>query len=255
MIDIHSHILPEFDDGAKSMEEALEMLRESKRQGVNKVISTSHCYPKREDSIRNFLNDRKACLDGLRRAAAETGEDLPEIYAGCELNICRDFTEDEGLKELCIEGTDYLLLEMPYEPWTDGVIEVVYKMTLKGIHPVMAHIDRFLYQKREMLDALFELDVLYQVNAEAFLDKRMIKQAEELISAGRANFIGTDMHNLSSRKPCMQEAKEKISKYLGEDYWNYLENNNNKLLQNMELNPYGHRKLMKKTFFQRIFSK
>lgn len=255
MIDLHSHILPEFDDGAKSVEESLEMLRESKRQGVDKIVSTSHCYPKREGSIRGFLNDRAEALAWLKEEIAKSGEDLPEIYAGCELNICRDFTEDDGLKELCIEGTDYLLLEMPYEPWSESVIEVVYKTTLKGIRPVMAHIDRFLYQKPEMLNALFELDVLYQVNAEAFMDRHMIKQVEGLFDAGRANFIGTDMHNLGSRKPCMGEARERILKYFGEDYWKYLENNNSLILQNLELNPFAHRKLNKKTLFQRIFSK
>ncbi len=255
MIDLHSHILPGFDDGAKSVEESFEMLRESKRQGVNRIISTSHCYPKKESSIREYLADRNECLEGLRRAIAQSGEELPQIYAGCELNICRDFTEDDGLRELCIEGTDYMLLEMPYEPWTESVIEVVYKTTLKGIRPVMAHIDRFLYQKREMLNALFELDVLYQLNAEAFLDKRMIKQVDELFTSGCAHFVGTDMHNMSSRKPTMATAMEQVNKYLGEDYWKYLQNNNSLLLQNEELNPFAHKKLMKKTFFQRIFSK
>ena len=255
MIDLHAHILPDFDDGAKSVEESLEMLRESKRQGVDKIVSTSHCYPKREGSIRGFIEDRNECLKVLSRAVEETGEELPQIYAGCELNICRDFTEDDGLKELCIEGTDYLLLEMPYEPWTEKVIEVVYKTTLKGIRPVMAHIDRFLYQKQEMLNSLFELDVLYQVNAEAFLDKRMIKQISELFSMGCAHFIGTDMHNLTSRKPTMDEAKTRILKTLGEDYWKYLETNNSLLLKNEELNPFAHKKLVKKTLFQRIFNK
>lgn len=255
MIDIHSHILPKFDDGARSMEESLEMLRESKRQGVNKVVSTSHCYPNHRSSIRHFISKRQEHLDELRRAAAATGEDLPEIYAGCELNISRDFTKDVGLEELCIEGTNYLLLELPYEPWTEGVMEVVYKVTVRDICPVIAHIDRFLYQKRDMFDALLELDVLYQVNAESFLDRRVMKQLEKLFASGRANFIGSDMHNMADRKPCIQQAKKQIIKNLGQDYWDYLEDNNSRLLQNMEINPYGHHELVKKTFFQRIFSK
>lgn len=255
MIDIHSHILPGFDDGARDIEESLAMLRESKHQGVNKIVSTSHCYPKRDNSIENFVRDRDECRAMLKKAIADSGEDLPEIYAGCELNICRDFSDDKGLEKLCIEGTNYILLEMPYEPWSESVLEVVYKVGLKGLRPVMAHIDRFLYQKESMLNALFELDVLYQINAEAFLDKGVIKHMDNLFGSGRANFIGTDMHNMKSRTPNMIKAKEKVINYFGEDYWTYLQNNNAALLENSEINPFGHKKLVKKSLFQRIFRK
>lgn len=255
MIDLHSHILPKFDDGAKSVEESLEMLRESKKQGVDKIVASSHCYPRNEDSIKSFIDERAAALENLREEIRKTGEDLPEIYAGCELNICRDFSDEDNLKELCIEGTDYLLIEMPYEPWSESVVEVVYKTSLKGIRPIMAHIDRFLYQRPEMLRALFELDVLFQINAEAFLDKRMIKMLEKLFDAGRANVIGTDMHNLSNRKPCMGVARDRILKCFGQDYWEYIQNNNVAVLQNMEIDPFAHKKLTKKTIIQRLFGK
>lgn len=255
MIDIHSHILPNFDDGAKDIEESLEMLRESKRQGVTRVISTSHCYPKSRNSIKNFLCDRNKKLEILRKAIADSGEDLPEIYAGCELNICRDFTEDKGLEDLCIEGTNYILLEMPYEPWTQDVIEVVYKVMIKGMRPIIAHIDRFLYQDSSKLDALYELGVNYQVNAEAFLNKKMLKQVDKLFSDGHAEFIGSDMHNMTDRRPVMNVAKNKIIAYFGESYWNYLQSNNSLILKNDELNPFSYKKLVKKSFFERIFSK
>lgn len=255
MIDIHSHILPDFDDGARGIEEALEMLRESRRQGIDKVVSTSHCYPKRSDSIKKFLRDRNKKLELLRKAMADSGEEFPEIYAGCELNICRDFTEDEGLEELCIEGTNYILLEMPYEPWTQDVIEVVYKVGIKGMRPIMAHIDRFLYQDSEKLNALFELGVNYQVNAEAFLDKRAMKQVDKLLYEGHADFIGTDMHNMSDRRPIMEEAKKKVLGCFGEDYWDFLQRNNACMLENDDINPCLHKKPVKKSFFERIFGK
>ncbi len=255
MIDIHSHILPDFDDGSNGIEESLEMLRESKRQGVTKIISTSHCYPKHRSSIKHFLRDRNKKLEILRKAIAESGEDLPEIYAGCELNICRDFTEDEGLEDLCIEGTNYLLLEMPYEPWTESVMEVVYKVMTKGIRPIMAHIDRFLYQDSSKLDALYELGVNYQVNTEAFLNRKTLKQVDKLFADGHAEFIGTDMHNMTDRLPTMSAARDKIIAYFGESYWDFLQGNNSCILENDEINPFSYKKLVKKSFFERIFSK
>jgi protein-tyrosine phosphatase len=255
MIDIHSHILPHFDDGAPTTEIALEMLRESKRQGVDRVVSTSHCYPRRESSINDFIYDRTERLLHMRRVTEECGEPMPMLYAGCELNLCRDISDDPHLHELCIEGTDYLLLEMPYDAWGEWCFEAVYKIGLRGIRPVIAHIDRFLYQKQSALDALFEQDVLYQVNAEAFLDRRMNKKLDTLIRTGKAHFIGSDMHNTENRAPNLGAARERIIKNFGSDYWEYFEKNNRCLLKNEEIDGSSCKKLVRKSFFYGFLGK
>lgn len=254
MVDVHSHILPHFDDGAPTMEITMEMLRESKKQGVDKIISTSHCYPRTDKSINKFIYDRTESIVRLRREIEESGEDLPQIYSGCELNLSRDISEDAHLRELCTEGTQYLMLEMPYTQWQPWCVEAVYKISLRGITPVMAHIDRFLSQKRDILNSLFELDVLYQVNADAFLDRHMRKYVDMLFETGKIHFIGSDMHNMDMRKPNLGEAKNKILKNYGEDYLRYLEENNEKLIRNEEIDITAYKKLQKKSFFGRFFS-
>ncbi|MDO5396465.1 MAG: hypothetical protein Q4G33_00915 [bacterium] len=253
MVDVHSHILPHFDDGAATTKISMEMLRESKRQGVDKIISTSHCYPRTGRSINEFIYDRTESLVHLKYEIEKSGEDLPRIYSGCELNLSRDISDDAHLRELCTEGTDYLLLEMPYAQWQPWCIEAVYKVTLRGITPVMAHIDRFLSQKRDMLNSLFELDVLYQVNAEAFLDRRMRKNVDMLFETGKIHFIGSDMHNMDIRRPNLGEARERILKSYGEDYLRYLEENNERLIRNEEIDTDAYKSLQKRSFFGKFF--
>lgn len=253
MIDLHSHILPHFDDGAANTEVSLAMLKESKKQGIERVVSTSHCYPRSKNSINDFIYDRTEKLISLRRAAEESDEPMPMIYSGCELNLSRDISDDPHLRELCIEGTDYLLIEMPYEAWSDWCFESVYKISLRGIKPIMAHIDRFLYQKQEALASLFELDVIYQINAEAFLNRSMKKKIDSLIESGRAHVIGSDMHNLENRSPNIGMAKEKILKNYGQSYWDYFEHNNACILNNEDIAWNAHKHLEKKSFFGRIF--
>lgn len=255
MIDVHSHILPHFDDGAATTEISLNMLRESFAQGVDRVISTSHCYPKRPDSIDDFIYGRTEKLMKLREALRQSGEKMPMIYSGCELNLCRDISDDPHLRELCVEGTDYLLLEMPYEPWSEWCFEAVYKIGLRGIKPVIAHIDRFLFQKEEALEELFALDAVYQLNAEAFLDKSMKKRTDMLLEKGKAHFLGSDMHNTDRRPPNLGKAREVIIKRCGEDFWEYFKENNMRLLKNEEIDENAYRRLEKKSFFDRMFKK
>ncbi len=252
MVDVHAHILPHFDDGPDVTKISLEMLRESKRQGVDKIISTSHCYPRSSKSINEFIYDRTESIMRLREAIEKTGEDLPKIYAGCELNLGRDISDDTHLLELCTEGTEYLLLEMPYTQWQQWCIDAVYKITLRGITPVMAHIDRFLFQKPELLNSLFELDVLYQVNAEAFIDKKMRKQVDMLFETGRIHFLGSDMHNMDLRKPNIEEARKVIIKRYGKGHMEYLEENNERLLKNEAIDITGYQRLHKKSLLKRI---
>ena len=209
MVDAHSHILPRFDDGAKDLDTSLAMLKESYKQGIGTVISTSHCYPKCEEDIAEFVGRRERRLRELEQAYAQNGgEGLPKIVAGCELNLMTDVSRFSNLDKLCVAGTNYILLEMPYTKWNETLFDIIYKVKISGLEPVMAHIDRFLYQDRAMLNALFELDVYYQVNAEAFLDKKSRRQVAELMENGTIHVLGSDMHNMSSRPPQLGKAME-----------------------------------------------
>lgn len=232
MIDFHSHIIPGIDDGSENVEMSLEMLRQSTQHGVTSVLSTSHCYPRYPESIDHFLDRRRRGMAVLSKEIENSDMSLPKICLGCEVNMYTDIAEFENISDLCIENTNYIMVEMPYEPWKEWMIDSVYKLTVRGLRPVMAHIERFLMQDAAMLNSLYELDVLYQVNADLFIDKHMAKLADKLLSDGHAHVLGSDMHNLSTRRPNMGEAYENIIKRYGEDCIEFFTLNSEKILNN-----------------------
>ncbi len=228
MIDFHSHILPAFDDGAEDVDMSCRMLRMSKAQGVDTVVSTSHCILERESDIESFINRRQESFECLKPYIK--GEDFPAVRLGAEVGFRFDISECSRLKELCIENTDYMLLEMPWIPWTEATIEQVYNITLTGIRPVMAHIERFLYQDSSLLESLFELDIYYQVNCSAMIRHR--RELQKLYSQGRIHVIGSDMHNTTSRPPLLDEAKRCCEKHFSPEHWQYLQKNAELILEN-----------------------
>lgn len=256
MIDFHSHVLPAFDDGAKTIAAAMEMLCLCAEQGVSKIVSTSHCYPRAELSLTHFLDRRRNRLSQLEAAIKESGRtDLPELILGCELNMFTDVSQYEQVNDLCINNTKYLLLEMPYDSWKDWMIESIYQLNLRGIVPVMAHIERFLDKDKSFLESIAELDVLYQVNAEAFLDKRMKKQVDGLFEKNRVHLIGSDMHNTDNRPPNLPKAKDAIIRNYGEKCWQYLQNNAKAVLAGEDIDKASSKYLFKKSFFSTFFGR
>ena len=224
MIDFHSHILPGADDGAKSSAEAVEMLGESYQQGVRMVVSTSHCYITEEESISRFLEKRKHHAKRLFDALAETDAPMPEIRLGAEVHMERDFSYFRGVEELCIVGTNYILVEMPYQHWGGELFDCLYSLKVRGFRPVLAHIERYIVQD-SILKQLEELEVYFQFNAESFLRSPEKRFLTRLYEKNMIHFLGSDMHDPISRPTYMQAAKEAIQKKYGMEFWAYLENN------------------------------
>ena len=164
MIDFHSHVLPNIDDGAHNIEMSIEMLRESKRQNVKTVVATPHCYITDEDKLEHYIKKREEKFLELKKAMEETGEELPEIKLGCEVRMMKEIEDIELLRPLCIENTDYILIEMPSGKWNVNDYDALYRISLKGMKPIMAHIERFWDQKDEFYN-LYSLELLYQINA------------------------------------------------------------------------------------------
>lgn len=253
MIDCHSHILPAFDDGAADIEMSLKMLSESKRQGVEKIISTSHCYPKKSNDMLSFITKRNESLLLLKKEIQKRNINAPKIYPGCELNMTIDVSECEETRLLCINETDYILIELPLLPWKEWMIDAVYKLTVQGYKPIIAHIDRYFQQDHDLLSMLFEQDVLYQISGEAFLSLEASSFTSKLMSEGRAHIIGSDMHNITNRPQNMQCAYKAITKNYGEECLEYFNTNAQKILNGEEISYAQMRSFKRKSFFGRIF--
>lgn len=248
MIDFHSHILPGADDGAKTPEIALQMLQESYAQGVRTVISTSHCYITDPKSVQRFLEKRERCYRTLCDALAATDAPVPEIRLGAEVHMERDFSEYPALEELCIAGTNYILVEMPYKKWSPQLFDCLYSLKLRGLQPIMAHIERFAAQEK-LFKNLEELDVLYQVNADSFLHAPAKRFVTKLYEKNMIHFLGSDMHDCEMRAPRMQAAGEAIQKKYGTEFGEYLQENAACVLENA---PVESRSFPKLGFWEKL---
>lgn len=248
MIDFHSHILPQIDDGAQNVKVSLDMLSESYRQGVRTVVATPHCRITNEQDIDVFLERREQSYNMLKRAMAGDGREFPQIVLGCELQIPKNVCHFEKLSLLCIENTNYILIEMPYENWNEDCYDFLYKLTLKGMRPIIAHIERFLGKKKEFYN-LYSLDLLYQVNADSFISPLMKRNLPDLFEKGALQLIGSDMHNTNHRATHMKYAIERIIKGYGENLVDYMMTNAKKVLNNEQVEI---KRFEKMSFFRKF---
>ena len=173
MVDFHSHILPEMDDGADSVETSLAMLRESSRQGVDLICATPHFYADEEDP-KSFLQRRSEAYSRLREAMGD-GKGYPDILLGAEVLYFPGISVAEEMRELCLEGTFFLLVEPPMLPWTEAMLDEI-EACVSSLHciPVIAHIDRYmrLLNAPELLNRVMGRKMLIQANAAFFLHRQ-----------------------------------------------------------------------------------
>lgn len=216
MIDFHTHILPAIDDGSSSVEESLEMLHLSYREGVRKIVATPHFYAHKE-SPKNFLERRNK---SWRLLSPLLPRDTPNVYLGAEVYYYTGISNTKELIQLCIGGGNTLLLEMPFHRWTERMVDEVIDIAQnEDITILLAHIDRYLdSQTSETWDTLAENGVLFQMNASAFLGGWFSRRrAFKLLRDGKIAALGSDCHNTTNRKPNLSDAVDVIEKKLGQE--------------------------------------
>lgn len=236
MIDFHSHILPEIDDGAPDIEISLLMLKKCAEIGIETIVLTPHCYYFQDEDICDFITLRNQKYAELKNAMAKDGGKFPKVLLGTELHLSKFHSRCEHIKELVIEGTNYILIEMPGGKWESDLYETLYSLMLKGLRPIMAHIDRYLYGHRKDFHNLYSLDLAYQVNADAFLLRGIKKKMPYFFEHGAIHILGSDMHNLAERNNRMNEAKNVLLTKYGKDYYDFLAENSKLILNNEEFN-------------------
>lgn len=235
MVDIHTHILPHLDDGAKDTATSLAMLEEQLSQGVTTVVFTPHYYGRKHSPAR-FLEKRN-------EAYARLQERIPQginVRLGAEVHFTGiNVPEYEELCKLAIEGTTYILLELPFTTkWTRELTNIIADFVYEtGYTPIIAHVERYkeVLKNPELVNELVELGCLIQVNAQAFLDKKQKGFALALVKRGLMHCIGSDSHDLEERKPCLAEAKEVFKQEGFAEAWEIIQENMRKVLSNEEV--------------------
>ena len=224
MIDIHSHIVFDVDDGPKSIEESKKLLREAYSQGVRTIVSTSHrrkgMFETPEEKIAtNFLK--------VREMAKEVANDLIIAY-GAEIYYTPDVVEKLEKKLIpTLNDSRYALIEFsmntPYRDMHKGLSDIL----MLGLTPVIAHIERYdaLENNEKRVRELIDMGCYTQVNSSHVLKpklfgetyKFMKKRAQYFLERDLVHVIASDMHNLDHRPPHMGEAYDIIAKKYSED--------------------------------------
>ncbi|HHW3838104.1 TPA: capsular polysaccharide biosynthesis protein Cps4B [Streptococcus suis] len=224
MIDIHSHIIFGVDDGPKTIEESLSLIGEAYRQGVRYIVATSHrrkgMFETPEKIIMsNFLQ--------LKEAVAEVYPEIRLCY-GAELYYSKDILSKLKKKKVpTLNGSRYILLEFSMNtPWKE-IQEAVNEVTLLGLTPVLAHIERYdaLAFQSERVEELIDKGCYTQVNSTHVLKPALIgerakefkKRTRYFLEQDLVHCVASDMHNLYSRPPFMREAYQLVKKEYGED--------------------------------------
>ena len=231
IIDMHCHILPGVDDGARDVETSLAMLEASRAQGVQYMVATPHFYATR-DRVDTFLDRRREAWETLK---PRMGADYPGIVLGAEVAFFRGISRAERLEALKIEGTDCLLLEMPFRPWSeDDVDEVSEILEKRGYTIILAHIERYLAMRgnADYIGNLLELPVLAQINAESLLDWRQRGKLIKMVRNGQVHLLGSDCHGIHHRPPNLGEGREILRKKTGTEYLDRIDWRSEELLFN-----------------------
>lgn len=235
MIDFHTHILPGIDDGSKSVEQSIAMLKLEAEQGIGKVIATPHFYAQ-YDNPEHFLKKRAEAERKLRQEMAHHSG-LPELVVGAEVYFYNGISDSDVLQELTIGHKRYILIEMPMPPWPERIYKELENIWIKqNLIPVVAHIDRYIAPLRTfgIPKRLEALPVLVQANAEFFLEKATKRMALRMLKQGRIHLLGSDCHSTEKRKPNMGDALQLLRRQFGAEIMEYFRQNEKEVFAECE---------------------
>ena len=220
MIDLHNHLLPGIDDGAKKVEESLEFLRIARRDGIQIVVATPHMKPGVYDNSREQILQRVAMV---REAARGDEAEGVELLPGAEVYFTADLAARARAGVLMTLGDRgrYLLLELPYQQVPMHVDDSIFQLRLQGITPLMAHPERVAYylEDIERVAASVRLGALTQVTANSltgrFGDKTR-QFARAMLERNLIHVLASDSHDVRYRPPVMSEGFQAAAAVLGE---------------------------------------
>lgn len=213
MVDIHNHALPFVDDGSADVEQSLNILSESCKDGVTDVILTPHY----RNSFNKTPEELEAEFVKFKNAVSERGIPL-NVYLGQEIFVTDALRNQlKNGQVLTLNGTKYVLIEFDYEKPCE-VCETVYELVQAGYIPVVAHIERYSYLNVDDAIEVKQTGGLIQVNADSIVGenrKRYYGLIKKLFKLGLVDFVSSDIH--CGRNNRLAEAKRFIEKKFGSD--------------------------------------
>lgn len=234
MIDMHSHILPNIDDGSRSIEETLNLIEEAKNVGFTKIVLTPHYiegyYEKQEKERVELIEEIYSKVKNI------------ELYNANEVYISENiikFLQEKKISK--INNTRYLLFEMPINIKPMNLYEVVYEMLQHKITPILAHPERytFVYKDPNMIYDLIQKGVLMQANYGSVIGlygKKAELIVKKFLQNNMIHVLGSDTHRENSIYKKIPEIVNKLKKLIGKETLNILsETNPMKILNDEEI--------------------
>ena len=221
MIDLHTHILPGLDDGARTMEESLEMARIAERDGVEKIVATPHLF--RGNFIHEDLSIIEKKRSELSQALKENNIHV-EILAGAEVHISHNLIDEirKNREYLVLNQSSYMFVEFPSDLVFSGAKNLFFELMSEGINPIIAHPERnsvFIHNP-SLLYELIQMGGLSQANSGSFsgLYGRRVEEAVlHFLELNLIHFIASDSHNTHSVVSRLSEAVKIARMIVGEE--------------------------------------
>jgi protein-tyrosine phosphatase len=216
MVDIHSHILPGVDDGAKSWEMALEMCRMAAADGIKHMVATPHA----NDQFAYNRRQHEEAIAQLR----EKVNGAVELSLGCDFHM--SFDNIQALRrnpaEFCIGRTNYLLVEFSDFAVSRQMVEMMKEFLDNGLRPIVTHPERnpMLQQNLKMIVEMAEIGSVIQVTASSFTGfwgSGPKKTAKWLLKNGALHVLATDSHDQVRRKPILSKARAAVAELAGQE--------------------------------------
>lgn len=218
--DIHAHILPGVDDGAKDIEEALEMLRIACREGITDMIVTPHYQSGRFFTPGDVLREKTA---GLQSLVEQEGIPI-RLYPGTEIYFRSGLEERLETRQLAtMNGSEFVLVEFsPVEEFSymRNALEELFGL---GYHPILAHVERYrcMREDRKRVKELRGMGCGIQANAGSIAGEYGYltgSYLHQLLKEQLVDYVGTDAHSAIHRTPRMKKCAERLYRKYGEEY-------------------------------------
>lgn len=225
MIDIHCHILPGIDDGARDITESAEMINTARLNKIDAIIATPHFTD--FDKIEDFLFNRYEAVQSFEEML-ESFDNKPAVAYGAEVFLDNKVFTAGNLDELTLNGSRYMLCEYTLEPFaTEKAVIYAEEICARGYIPIIAHPERYISfaQNPTVVNRLWDMGCKFQVNASSLAGaggEDMSRFTEDLILKGFADFIATDAHSHKIRNNRILEKMEDFPESISEDMLKYL---------------------------------
>lgn len=213
MIDIHSHVLFDIDDGAQDLDTSIDMCRDAYKNGCNTLVLTPHFIDYK--NIQDFTEERNRKIKVLESALRR--EEIPlKLLAGAELFLNDRVFSADSLDELTINNSRYLLCEMPLGPFkTDHVLLWFDELLDRGYTPILAHPERYyaLHNDYELIDEILDRPMFLQVNLDSLRGsngRAPQEMAIDMICREFATLIASDAHDPIFRHTRLTEKLEDV---------------------------------------------